>query len=72
MPSSIDALFGPEAPKPDGSEIFAALAAAARERILVLDGAMGTQIQELGFHEDHFRGDRFTGCPATSRATTTC
>jgi 5-methyltetrahydrofolate--homocysteine methyltransferase len=62
MPLSIDALFGPEAPKPDGSEIFAALAAAARERILVLDGAMGTQIQELGFHEDHFRGDRFTGC----------
>ena len=62
MPSPIDALFGPEAPKPDGSEIFAALAAAARERILVLDGAMGTQIQELGFHEDHFRGDRFTGC----------
>ncbi|MBX9461633.1 MAG: methionine synthase [Aquamicrobium sp.] len=62
MPSSLDALFGPEAPKPDGSEIFAALAAAARERILVLDGAMGTQIQELGFHEDHFRGDRFTGC----------
>ncbi|MGQ2902493.1 MAG: methionine synthase [Neoaquamicrobium sediminum] len=62
MPSSLDALFGPEAPKPDGSEIFAALAAAARKRILVLDGAMGTQIQELGFHEDHFRGDRFTGC----------
>ncbi|MFC3725899.1 methionine synthase [Neoaquamicrobium sediminum] len=62
MPSPIDALFGPEAPKPDGSEIFAALAAAARKRILVLDGAMGTQIQELGFHEDHFRGDRFTGC----------
>ena len=62
MPSSLDALFGPEAPKPDGSEIFAALAAAARERILVLDGAMGTQIQDLGFHEDHFRGDRFVGC----------
>ncbi|MEX4008040.1 methionine synthase [Neoaquamicrobium sediminum] len=62
MPSPIDALFGPEAPKPDGSEIFAALAATARERILVLDGAMGTQIQELGFHEDHFRGDRFVGC----------
>ena len=62
MSSSLDALFGPEAPKPDGSEIFAALAAAAAERILILDGAMGTQIQELGFHEDHFRGDRFVGC----------
>lgn len=60
--SSIDDLFGPVAPKPDGSEILAALTAAARERILVLDGAMGTQIQGLGLGEDHFRGDRFAGC----------
>ncbi len=55
-------LFGPEGQKRDGKEIFAALAQAARERILVLDGAMGTQIQGLGFTEDHFRGDRFLGC----------
>ena len=40
----------------------AELLAAARERILVLDGAMGTQIQGLGFDEGHFRGDRFGGC----------
>ncbi|MEO3385878.1 methionine synthase [Mesorhizobium sp. CAU 1741] len=60
--SPLDALLGPVAAKPDGSEIFDALAAAARERILVLDGAMGTQIQDLGFDEDHFRGDRFGGC----------
>ncbi len=33
-----------------------ALAAAARERILILDGAMGTQIQGLGFKEDDFTG----------------
>ena len=58
----LDDLFGPEAAKPDGSEVMAALQAAARERILVLDGAMGTQIQGLGFHEEHFRGDRFPGC----------
>ena len=38
------------------------LLAAARQRILVLDGAMGTQIQGLGFDEHHFRGDRFGGC----------
>jgi 5-methyltetrahydrofolate--homocysteine methyltransferase len=38
------------------------LLAAARERILVLDGAMGTQIQGLGFDEDHFRGERFSAC----------
>jgi 5-methyltetrahydrofolate--homocysteine methyltransferase len=34
----------------------AALAAAARERILILDGAMGTQIQGLGLAEDDFTG----------------
>ena len=60
--SSVDDLFGPTGAKPDGSEILAALQAAARERILVLDGAMGTQIQGLGLGEDHFRGDRFAGC----------
>jgi 5-methyltetrahydrofolate--homocysteine methyltransferase len=57
-----DDLFGPETAKRDGSDVFAALKQAARERILVLDGAMGTQIQGLGFSEDHFRGERFIGC----------
>ena len=33
-----------------------ALASAARERILILDGAMGTQIQGLGLGEDDFTG----------------
>src|SRR5438067_11444599 len=36
-----------------------ALIAAARERILVLDGAMGTMIQGLQFDEAAFRGERF-------------
>src|ERR1700759_2908274 len=36
-----------------------ALLAAARDRILVLDGAMGTMIQGLQFDEAAFRGDRF-------------
>ncbi len=36
--------------------VRAALEAAARERILILDGAMGTQIQGLGFGEDDFTG----------------
>lgn len=31
----------------------------ARERILVLDGAMGTEIQNLGLTEEDFRGERF-------------
>jgi len=29
------------------------------ERIVIIDGAMGTMIQELGFGEDEFRGKRF-------------
>ena len=32
---------------------------AAQERILVLDGAMGTEIQDLKFSEADFRGERF-------------
>ena len=40
-------------------EIRAALAAAARERILVLDGAMGTEIQNRKFSEEDFRAERF-------------
>ncbi|RWB09895.1 MAG: methionine synthase [Mesorhizobium sp.] len=60
--ASLDALFGPVAAKPDGSEVLAALTAAARERILILDGAMGTQIQGLGFDEEQFRGEAFAGC----------
>src|SRR3954465_15942863 len=35
-----------------------ALLNAARERILVLDGAMGTMIQNLQFDEAAFRGER--------------
>src|SRR5262249_2173939 len=36
-----------------------ALLALASERILVLDGAMGTMIQALQFAEAAFRGERF-------------
>src|SRR2546423_7635118 len=36
-----------------------ALLASARERILVLDGAMGTMIQGLQYDEAAFRGERF-------------
>ena len=46
----------------DGAEILAALTAAVAKRVLVLDGAMGTEIQSLGFDEEQFRGGRFSGC----------
>ena len=39
-----------------------ALREAASQRILILDGAMGTQIQALGLAETHFRGNRFQSC----------
>ncbi|KFB09217.1 B12-dependent methionine synthase [Nitratireductor basaltis] len=61
-PSALDELFGPVGAKSDGSDVFAALEKAARERILVMDGAMGTQIQSLKLDEEQFRGERFLGC----------
>ncbi|WP_374633776.1 methionine synthase [Paracoccus sp. (in: a-proteobacteria)] len=38
------------------SPVFDQIRAAARERILILDGAMGTQIQELSLSEEDFTG----------------
>lgn len=35
------------------------LATLARDRILILDGAMGTMIQQYGLTETDFRGERF-------------
>lgn len=43
----------------DGADVLAALTKAAAERILVLDGAMGTMIQRYKFSEADFRGERF-------------
>lgn len=36
---------------------------AARSRILILDGAMGTAIQQYGLTEEAFRGEEFRGHP---------
>jgi len=41
------------------TERIAALLAALDERILILDGAMGTMIQTHGLGEDDYRGERF-------------
>ena len=43
----------------DGADVLAALTKAAQERILILDGAMGTMIQRYKFSEADFRGERF-------------
>src|SRR5688572_25924288 len=42
-----------------GDDVRTALRAAAAERILILDGAMGTMIQALQIDEAGFRGERF-------------
>ena len=41
-----------------------ALHKSVKERILILDGAMGTMIQSYGLGEDDYRGDRFRDHPA--------
>jgi 5-methyltetrahydrofolate--homocysteine methyltransferase len=43
------------------SERLAALEATAQQRILIIDGAMGTMIQRLKLDEAAFRGQRFAG-----------
>ena len=34
-----------------------------RQRILILDGALGTMIQKYNLSEEEFRGDRFVEQP---------
>ncbi len=50
-----------------GKTVLEALNEAARERILVLDGAMGTMIQQRKFTESDFRGQRFADWPRDLR-----
>ncbi|MGX1098721.1 methionine synthase [Amorphus sp. MBR-141] len=46
------------------SDTFDRFRAAAADRILVLDGAMGTMIQDLRLDETAFRGERFADWPS--------
>ena len=50
-----------------GDETRRAFLDLARERILVLDGAMGTMIQQRKFDEAQFRGERFADWPSDLR-----
>jgi 5-methyltetrahydrofolate--homocysteine methyltransferase len=45
------------------AERIAALKAAAKQRVLILDGSWGVMIQKLGLAEDDYRGDRFKDAP---------
>ena len=60
MNSTLDPIF--DAASSHRESALEALLKAASERIFILDGAMGTQIQGLEFGESHFRGDRFQSC----------
>lgn len=44
------------------SESYIALEKLCQERIVFLDGAMGTMIQRQGFEEEDFHGNHFHGC----------
>jgi 5-methyltetrahydrofolate--homocysteine methyltransferase len=52
---------------PRGEDVRAALRTAAAERILILDGAMGTMIQALKLDEAGYRGERFADYPSDIR-----
>ncbi|OLP59602.1 methionine synthase [Xaviernesmea oryzae] len=60
--SAIDALFEDATPRDRRSDVRETLLEAARARILIMDGAMGTEIQQLKLEETHFRGERFVDC----------
>ena len=55
----------PGPPRPDGYTRGARLAEILRERIVVLDGAMGTMIQREKLDEADFRGTRFADHPSS-------
>ena len=54
-------LTGGMTARPDGATTRRRLETLLRERILVMDGAMGTMIQRHTLDEAAFRGDRFAG-----------
>lgn len=49
-----------------------ALYRALNERILILDGAMGTMLQRHKFEEEDFRGDRFKDWPSPLKGIMIC
>ena len=68
MGLNLNGLFDASAGSDD---VLAALTAAARERILILDGAMGTQIQGLGLAKITSAASVLARANAICRAITT-
>ena len=53
-------LYAPYKDSLEKSEAFAQLEELMQDRIIFIDGAMGTQIQKFKLEEKDFRGDRYT------------
>merc|ERR1719149_610250 len=51
--------------KQDAQKIHDYIVAQCKERIMVIDGAMGTTVQQYKFSEEDFRGEMFKDCPET-------
>jgi 5-methyltetrahydrofolate--homocysteine methyltransferase len=62
-----DRIAEPIAPPFTRTGRLALLGPLTRERILVMDGAMGTMVQSYGLSEADFRGERFAGHPRDLR-----
>jgi 5-methyltetrahydrofolate--homocysteine methyltransferase len=65
--TAVLAVEATETPAAARAARLARLPALLRERILVIDGAMGTMLQSYGFGEADFRGDRFRDHPRDLR-----
>jgi 5-methyltetrahydrofolate--homocysteine methyltransferase len=55
----------PKTGKQDAQKIHDYIVAQCKERIMVIDGAMGTTVQQYKFSEEDFRGEMFKDCPET-------
>ncbi len=54
------------------SDLHTQLSQLLNQRILMLDGGMGTMIQARKLAEADYRGERFATGSSISKATTTC
>ena len=59
-------------PSSKADQIRACLDEALKQRVMVMDGAMGTMIQSYALTEKDFRGDRFGNLEGNLQATTSC
>jgi len=64
QPATAQGTAGPKGAPSRGASLRQRLEGLLAQRILVIDGAMGTMIQKLGLTEEDFRGERFREHPS--------